>query len=246
MATLRQVQALMHRVIREELPVAAGAAELGCDPGRLDIYRRFVAGHVRTALDKNFPVLMTLLGPERWGRLTRAFYAEMPPSSWELNEAARPFPGWLSEREQAGDEALVPFHVALASWEWEEFATYVHEAEIPSPDALAGPVVNPTLSILELPCPVAAFMARWVEGCRDLPLPTRDQGAEVALLWRRPDTGRVAFHQAIDDLLFAVSVAHQGLDPADAARAHGLPEEAAREAFGRAARMGLVLTPSAR
>lgn len=246
MATLRELEALVHAAIRQDLSVDSAAAELGCDPARLAIYRRFIAGHVRTALDKNFPVLAALLGPERWAALGEAFYAERPPSHWELNEAARPFPGWLAAHEEAGHEGLLPFHVALASWEWEEFATYVHPAEIPTPDELTQPAVNPTLSILESPCPVARFMSRWLAGDREAPLPTPADGPEVAFLWRRPDTARVAFHQAVDDLVFAVTVAHQGLDPAAAARAHGLPEDAAVAAFERAVAMGLVLRPDLR
>ncbi len=244
MASLREIEALVHAVIRQDLPVDSGAATLGCDPARLDLYRRFIAAHVQSALDKNFPVLAAIVGPERWAALGAAYYAEVPASSWELNEAARPFPAWLSAREEAGAGALVPFHVALAAWEWEEFATYVHPAEIPPPASLTAPTVNPTLAILELPCPVAAFMAAWLDGARDQPLPTPADGAEVAFLWRRPDTGRVAFHQAVDDLIFAVTVAHQGVSPALAARENGLPEAAAAGAFERALSMGLVLAPA--
>jgi hypothetical protein len=107
-ATLRELEALVHAAIRQDLSVDSAAAELGCDPARLAIYRRFIAGHVRTALDKNFPVLAALLGPERWAALGEAFYAERPPSHWELNEAARPFPGWLAAHEEAGHEGLLP------------------------------------------------------------------------------------------------------------------------------------------
>lgn len=244
MASLRDIEALVHAVIRQDHPVDSGAATLGCDPARLDIYRRFIAAHVQSALDKNFPALAAVLGAELWASLGKAYYAEVPASSWELNEAARPFPAWLAAREDAGADALTPFHVALASWEWEEFATYVHPAEIPPPASLTAPAVNPTLSILELPCPVAAFMAAWLDGARDQPLPSPADGAEVAFLWRRPDTGRVAFHQAVDDLVFAVTVAHQGVSPAQAARENGLPEPAAVAAFERARRMGLVLGPA--
>lgn len=246
MAALRDIEALVHAVIRQDLSVDSGAAELGCDPARLAIYRRFIAAHVQSALDKNFTVLKALLGPEAWASLGKRYYAEVPASSWELNEAARPFPAWLAARQEAGDDALTAFHVAVASWEWEEFATYVHPAEIPAADSLTAPIVNPTLSILELPCPVAAFMAAWLDGARDQPLPTPKDGAEVAFLWRRPDTSRVAFHQAVDDLVFAVTVAHQGLDPAVAARENGLPEAPALAAFERARRMGLVVGPAPR
>lgn len=244
MASLRELAALVHAVIRQDLPVDSGAAALGCDPARLDIYRRFIAAHVQSALDKNFPVLAALLGADAWVALGTTYYAEIPASSWELNEAARPFPAWLAAREEAGADALTPFHVALASWEWAEFATYVHPAEIPSPASLSAPIVNPTLTILELPCPVAAFMATWLDGARDQPLPSPTDGPEVAFFWRRPDTGRVAFHQAVDDLVFAVTVAHQGSSPALAARENGLPEAAALAAFERAQRMGLVVAPA--
>lgn len=242
---LRDVALGMHRVLRQETPVAEGAAWLGVDPRRLEIYRDFVETHVRKTLGTLYPIAHALLGEARWETLGRRFFCEHPPSSWEINEAVRPFPAFLSRLQEAGEMDLAPAHVAFASFEWEEFATLVHPASIPAPETLASPVLNPTATLLELPVPVVPFLVRWQKGERDPhpPIPDPSEGSELVLLFRNRATERVAFYRAVDDLLFALKVAHEGLDPVAAAREAGLPEVAAAAAWERAVSIGLVVAP---
>lgn len=245
---LSDLQQVMHDVLRGRASVGVGAEKLGVDPGRLGIYAAFVAGHVRYVLDKDYGATQSLLTPARWAELCESYFASKAPSSFELNQAAAGFPEFLDEQLAAGREGLVPFHVALARLEWEDFATYVHSERIPPASELTGPLLNPTLSLIELPCPVVRWYVAWN---RDEPyatalseLPGPDDGPERVLLFRRPTTERTAYFVAVDDLMFAVAVAHRGLDPLAAAAAAGLPADAALAAWERAVELELVLVPA--
>lgn len=231
----------VHEMLRGQRSVGATAEALGVDPVRLDIYRGFVRGHVDTALHKSFPILEGLLGEPAFQALCDAFFEAHPPSHWELNAAAEPFPAFLAARVDEGHAELGPFHVALAQHEWADFATFVHPARVPT--EVEAPTLNPTLTVLQLVCPVTPFVVAWQDGRRDLPLPTPEEGPELCLFFRHPVTERVQFHVAIDDYLFAIKVAHEGLEAAAVAEAAGLPVDAARAAMARARDIGLVLLP---
>jgi hypothetical protein len=246
MATLSELQAVVHGVLREETSVSAGAERLGVDPARLDIYRRFVKQHIRSVLDKDYPALRSTLPPAIWDELTAGFYADRPATHFELNACVAGLPAYLSERLDDGGAGLEPAHVALAQFEWHEFAAYAHPARIPDRRVLDRSVLNPTLLIVSLACPVIDFMVAWGRSKQHdpgVPLPGLGNGSEVVLFFRHPETGHAAWHKAVDDLLFAIKVAHEGLDPSEAARRAGLPAHAALAAWRRAEAIGLVLSP---
>ncbi|MGM0577393.1 MAG: putative DNA-binding domain-containing protein [Myxococcota bacterium] len=245
MASLSDLQHTIHGALRGERPLDEVARSLDVPAARLGLYRQFVAHHVRSVLDKNYPALRELLPEGTWDRLCDAFFRERPPATWELNAAVQPFPEWLAQREEAGLDGLAPFHVALASFEWEEFATYVHPARIPDPETLDEAILNPTLNAFESPCPVIGFMVRRVRGesVAGAPLPTPEDGPEIVLMFRHPVSRRVAWYRGVDDLLFALKVAHDRRDPARAARSVGLPVDAALAAWQRAVEIGLVVAP---
>ncbi len=233
---LAALQATFHRVLRGDDAVEAGAAALGCDPRRLAIYRDFVRGHVQTALDKNFVVTRELLAPV-WPALSDAYFRDVPPGHWELNAAAESFPAWL-ETQVGRHEGLLPFHVDLASFEWEEFAAYAHPAEMPAHPTAPAP--NPTAAVLQLAHPVAGFVKAWNAGRREPP-PAPLATPQLTFLFRHPRTGRVMYQVATDDLLFALKVAAEGLDPVAAAASIGQPAEAALRAMAFAADVGLIV-----
>ncbi len=239
---LMHLQAMVHGVLRQETPVETGALMLGCDPDRLAIYRRFVDGHIKKVLAKDYRITRSILPPDVWQRLVDDYFHERPASSWELNAACEAFPGFLAERQEAGARAVEPFHVALARYEWERFATYMHLARVPDASDLDAPTLNPTLSILELTCPVVAFVMRWNAGEHDptAPLPTVEQGPERVLMFRSA-ADSVCYPVANDDLLFALKVTYEGLDPIATAEAAGLPADLARAAMDEARRIGLVI-----
>lgn len=246
MTTLRALQAAMHGVLRGETPVDEAAGRLGVDPRRLAVYRDFVRGHVRTALEKNFRVTRALLPTETWEALCAAYFRDLPPAHWELNAAAESFPAWLEQRLDDGHAGLEPFHVDLAQFEWEEFAAYVHPAEVEPPGPGEPPRPNPTLSLVAFGHPVAAFVRAWYAGERAAgdPLPGPLDAPQPTAFFRHPRTGKVMYQVADDDLLFALKVTHDGLDPAAAARSIGQPGELGERAVARAIELGLVLAPT--
>ncbi len=62
-------------------------------------------------------------------------------------------------------------------------------------------------------------------------------------MFRHPERHHAAYLRATDDLLFAVKVVHEGLDPAEAAAAMGAPAELAEAAIAQAVGAGLVIGP---
>lgn len=234
--TLKQLQAQIHQVMRGEISVGEGAERLGVDPARLSIYEGFVRGHIDGVLDKHYGRVKAYLCADLWADLKAGFYAAQPARSWELNAAVEAFPTYLASRAAAGEAAITPYLISLARFEWTEFEIYVHPARI----SAAEGALNPTLTILELPCPVIEAVVGWDEAA--LPAQTTEaEGPERILFFRDPQDMGVCFQRAVDDLLFAVKVAHEGLDPDEVARALGLDVELARAATRRAIELGLVL-----
>lgn len=244
MATLRELQALMHGVLRRDLPLEAGAAALGVRAERLGIYRDFVAQHVTGILAKLYPVVRALLPRATWDELALAYFRDVPARSWELNACAEPFAAWLDGRVGSGAAGLHPFLVPLAQVEWEQFAVVMAPVEVPDPAALDRLVVNPTASALALPYPVIPFLVAHDDvSALDPATPLPEPGEEVALLFRRHGTHRVGYHQASDELLFALKVVAEGVPLAVAAEQAGVPRDRAVAAVRRAREIGLVLGP---
>jgi|GEM_PF-2209291 len=244
MSDLKSVAETVHRVLRRELDATDGATHLGVDAARLSIYRGFVHDHVTGILDKLYPYVRAHVGPEAWAELSARFFREVPATHWELNACAQPFAAWLDRKLADGDapSAVTPFHVALAELEWEEFAVYMHEASVPTPESVTEPVLNPTLSLLELGYPVVRFLVDHPEASVVTPdTPTPAPERRVALVFRRPGTWRVAYYLGSDDLLFALKVVHEQIPLAMAADAVHQPVEVARAALRHAADIGLVV-----
>ncbi len=244
---LTDLQHTLHRLFRDELPVDAAAAALGADPRRLEIYHRAVHLHVRHALEANFPVTLASLPADTRTGLHAAYFATHAPTTWNLDTAAEAFPDFLDARLAAEPPpGLTPFHPALARLEWE--LTAVWGAEDAAPEAPMGetpptaPMLNPTLALLESPYPLVAYLARPDAASPDA-LPAPAETPELVLVFRHPSRRTACFYAATGDLLFALKVAHDGLDPLSAARAAGLDETAALAAMALAVEVGLILAP---
>lgn len=239
---LADVHRTFHEVVRSERSVEAGADALQVDPRRLGIYRNFVRQHVRTALEHHYPTVQALLGESAWERLYEAYVEACPPTSWELNAAAAAFPEFIEERLDS-DGPLSLFHAALARFEWEQYAVNTAPIDLPDPATLSEPVLNPTLSLLQLPFAVVPFVVAFDAG-RDPALPDADDAAPLALLFRRPATGNCAYYNGSDTLMFALKVTHDGLSAEAAAAASGQGIDQVRAALDEAADIGLVIRPA--
>ncbi|PKN54497.1 MAG: hypothetical protein CVU56_26180 [Deltaproteobacteria bacterium HGW-Deltaproteobacteria-14] len=245
MASLKDLAETVHAALRRELDTDVAAARLGVDPARLGIYRGFVHDHVSGILDKLYPYVRAHLGSQIWAELVAAYFREVPARHWELNACGEAFPAWLDARIAAGDGPGVdPFHVALAELEWEQFVVYMHAATVPAGEHLEAPVLNPTLSLLDLAYPVVRFIVDHPEvGDVGPAIPVPAAARRLALLFRRPGTWRVAYYQGSDDLLFALKVVHEQIPLAVAAEAVHQPIAVARAAVDHAIAVGLVLAP---
>lgn len=238
--TLRETQRALVACFRGESSVEAAAETLGVDPARLAIYARMVEGHVRQAVAATFPETLSALDPAVRPALDAAFYDAHPPSGWSLDAAAVPFPGFLegylpgrvSETDAAFLVELARFEAVLA-----EVALDATVEAAGAPPAGDGPFeLNPTLIAVEVEHPLVEWL---VAAPRPATLPPRGP-ARTALVFRHPVRDTACFQTATDDLLFALKIAADGLDPDDAARAAGLPIDAARAALANALALGLV------
>lgn len=262
--SLAELQRDLHAALRGDRTVRAVAAELGLPAARLELYRRFLRGHIVGVLAKDFPLVRASLPTETWDGLVDSFYRAHPAESVELNRAAEAFPAFLEAADAARWPGLTPSHASLAAFEWAEFVTYTHEGRVPAHGEVTEPTLNPTLSVVSLPVPVLEYVVEGLEAGDGAPRAginppppkaASGDGPELVLFFRPPppplaagtyaaEPGRVAFYRATDDLLFALKVTHDGLDPAAAAMAAGLDPTAAAQAVAHAASVGLVLLPT--
>lgn len=237
---LHALQQVIHQVLRGDAGVPSGATALGVDPQRLAIYRRFVRGHVRTALEGEFPNLRAWLGGDRWEALYEAYYTACPPTAPTLPEAAAAFPEFLEAQQQAGAFGLTPAHLALADMEWALYEVSVGGAAWPAPGELDGLVVNPTLSILSFEYDVASLALELSAGEAVEP---PEVSPTMVLVFQRPPRRHACWYRGTPELLFALKVVHEGLSEAAAAEATGQPLEVVRLALSQAVEAGVLIAP---
>ena len=243
MPTLAETYASLHAVLRGQHDVATGAAELGVNPERLAIYAGFVRGHITGILAKQYPRVSQTMAAEPWERLCEGFYAAHPATHWELNAAAEPFASYLLA--QLGDvEGLTLFHVSLAQFEWAQWATFSDLAQIPDPHSHSTDTVNPTLRILELPCPVIeTVLALSKEGALKGELPSAEAGPEQVLMFRHPVRETSAFWRVTEPLVLALATVDAGLDATQSAAQLGRSVEEVMVGLQRAKEIGLIIGP---
>ncbi len=244
MPSLRETYDVMHAVLRGQRTAADGATALGVDPTRLAIYQNFVHGHVTYILTKIYPRVSACLSPETWNALAEEFFATHPPTDWELNEAAAPFAAYLAT--QLGQrEELALFHISLAQFEWAQWSAYCDLARIPAPEDTPVSVVNPTLRILELPCPVIHHIVAMKGGdAPAAPWPDGSDGPERVLIFRHPSRETSAYWRASPALILALATVDQGLTSEDAATTFGCSQADVVGALARAHEIGLCIMPA--
>ncbi|MCO5166930.1 MAG: hypothetical protein M9894_11255 [Planctomycetes bacterium] len=131
-----------------------------------------------------------------------------------------------------GEVDLPPFLPCLARLEWALVAAYT------APDPPPHARLNPTLEALEHPWRLCAYLDAAP------PRAAPALGDEVALVWRHPVTLRVHHRPADARALLAIKLAAEGIDPASAAAAGGVPVEQVQAALDDAVRDGLLLAAS--
>ena len=243
MPTLRETYDALHAALRGEVALHESATALGVSADRLAIYVRFVEGHIGGILEKQFPRVAKTLPPSTWHHVCQGYFKAHPPSHWELNQAAEAFPDHLAD--QLLEEAeLSLFHVSMAQLEWAQWCAFSDPTPIPALKDLHGPIVNPTLTILELPCPVIDAALSLDRGeALAAPLPDASAGPEQVLIFRHPSRETSAFWRATERLIIALASVDAQLSPEASAAQFKRPLSVVNAALERAKEIGLLIAP---
>jgi len=117
---------------------------------RVNVYRDLVFNNVSQLLGSTFPVLIRIIGQERWLTLIRGFLRDYRAQTPKFGEIAEEFVGYLASEPavlNAGDWPA--FLVELAHYEWVEMVLQLSDAE-------ALPASDP-VQLLEQPLQVSAL-----------------------------------------------------------------------------------------
>lgn len=224
-------------------------APAGIEPRRMQVYRELFFNNLVELLGGAFPVARRLLGPERWRRLVRDFYANHRAHTPYFLELPREFMEWLGARSSRADDEPA-FLEELAHYEWVELALAISEEEAPAPGpASGGDLLDAPLEVSPVAWPLAY---RWpVHRLAPEFQPAEPPHTPTFLVVYRDAADKVQFLEIGSDvarLLDAVEATpgltgRQALSP----QAAELPAEAlaqAREALsGLVARGALVTRP---
>lgn len=121
--TLHQQQQALTRYLRdpEQCPAPAGM-----DVARAQVYRDLIFENMRSLLSGTFPVLVSVLGQDKWRACVRRFLREHRCVTPRFGEIAQEFVGYLA----AHPSPDWPLFVAeLAHYEWVEMVLLQAEAE---------------------------------------------------------------------------------------------------------------------
>jgi len=131
------------------------APPAGMDVARAQVYRDLVFNNLSILLSGTFPVLIKILGDERWGSLVRIFLRDHRAQTPKFGEIAREFVDFLASEPSALHEgAWPPFMVELAHYEWIEMVLQQSDAE-PLPASDVGQLLDRPLQVSPLAWPLA-------------------------------------------------------------------------------------------
>jgi len=117
---------------------------------RVNVYRDLLFNNVSQLLGGTFPVLIRIIGQERWRTLIRGFLRDYRAQTPKFGEIAEEFVGYLASEPAVLSAGEWPaFLVELAHYEWVEMVLQQSDAE-------PLPVSDPAL-LLERPLQVSAL-----------------------------------------------------------------------------------------
>ncbi|WP_277761628.1 putative DNA-binding domain-containing protein [Pseudomonas sp. A34-9] len=117
---------------------------------RVNVYRDLVFNNVSQLLRGTFPVLIRIIGEQRWGLLVRGFLRDWRAQTPKFAEIAETFLDYLAAQPQVLREGEWPaFLLELAHYEWVEMV-------LQQSDAQALPSTDPAL-LLARPLQISAL-----------------------------------------------------------------------------------------
>jgi hypothetical protein len=144
---LMQQQRALTRYLRDPERQAPPA---DMNAARVDVYRDLVFNNVSQLLSGTFPVLIRIIGEQRWSLLVRGFLRDWRAQTPKFGEIAETFLDYLATQPQVLREGEWPaFLLELAHYEWVEMV-------LQQSDAQALPTTDPAL-LLERPLLISAL-----------------------------------------------------------------------------------------
>jgi uncharacterized protein len=215
------------------------------EPRRMQVYRELFFDNLVEFLGGTFPVARKILGPERWKRLVRDFYAHHRAHTPYFLELPREFMEWIPAR--GAREGEPAFLSELAHYEWVELALAVSEEEPPSRAAADGDPLDLPLEVSPLAWPLAY---RWpVHRIGPEQQPAEPPAVPTFLVVHRDDSDKVEFLEigAETARLLEALEATPGVTPRQALGARSADMEldalaAARDAIARLLARGALFT----
>lgn len=131
-----------------------------------------------------------------------------------------------------------PFLSDLIRLEWAVAETERAEGEIRAEGGVTS--VNPTVQLLPLSW---RNLAALLPGGSSIQPPSSERGDEIVVVWKDPGTGTTRAQAASNDILLALKVVIEELDPREVASRGGLPVAAVNSAIDRAVSSGILLAP---
>ncbi|WP_248743409.1 MULTISPECIES: DUF2063 domain-containing protein [unclassified Pseudomonas] len=125
------------------------------DAARVNVYRDLVFNNVSQLLGGTFPVLIRIIGQERWRALIRGFLRDYRAQTPKFGEIAEEFVGYLASEPAVLSTGEWPaFLVELAHYEWVEMVLQQSDAE-PLPTSDPASLLERPLQISALAWPLA-------------------------------------------------------------------------------------------
>ncbi|NYH12642.1 HvfC family RiPP maturation protein [Pseudomonas moraviensis] len=122
---------------------------------RVNVYRDLVFNNVSQLLGSTFPVLIRIIGQERWRKLIRGFLRDYRAQTPKFGEIAEEFVGYLaSEPAVLSDGKWPAFLVELAHYEWVEMVLQQSDAD-PLPASDPAQLLEQPLQVSALAWPLA-------------------------------------------------------------------------------------------
>ncbi|WP_242206527.1 MULTISPECIES: putative DNA-binding domain-containing protein [unclassified Pseudomonas] len=147
MDNLMQQQQALTRYLRDPEHQTPPA---NMNAARVNVYRDLVFNNVSQLLSGTFPVLIRIIGEQRWGLLVRGFLRDWRAQTPKFGEIAETFLDYLATQPQVLREGQWPaFLLELAHYEWVEMV-------LQQSDAQALPATDPA-QLLERPLQISAL-----------------------------------------------------------------------------------------